>query len=80
MAELRVYTKNGCKVTAGAFKRSFEDKQRSVLKEYGEQIIKEAASKPKDWSIFEKERCNHAINTATQILIRSYGRLHGIAG
>ena len=80
MAELRVYTKNGCKVTASAFKRTHEDKQRSVLKEYGEQIIKEAAKKPKDWSIFEKERCNYAINTATQILIRSYGRLHGVAG
>ena len=80
MAELRVYTRNGCTVTGGAFKRSEGEKQRSILREYGKGRMQNAISGCSDWSIFEKEQYNPAINTATQILIRSYGRQHSMVG
>ncbi len=72
MAELRVYTRNGCRVSGEAFKRSEDEKNRSILKEYGKKRLRNAVRGCSDWSIFEKEPYNPATNTATQILIRSW--------
>lgn len=80
MAELRVYTRNGCVVSGEAFKRTEEEKRRSILLEYGKERLQNAISGCSDWSIFEKEQYNPAINTATQKLIRSYGRLQSMVG
>ena len=80
MAELRVYTRNGCRVSGEAFKRSEDEKNRSILKEYGRERLWNAIRGCSDWSVFEKEQYNPAINTATQILIRSYGRQRSLVG
>lgn len=80
MAELRVYTRNGCKVSASAFRRTDEEKNRSLLKEYGQERLRNAISGCKDWSIFEKEQYIPAINTGTQVLIRSYGKQRSLVG
>jgi len=74
MAELRVYTRNGCSVSGKDFRRPEYEKNRSILKEYGKKRLQNAIHGCWDWSIFEKEQYNPAVNTATQILIRSYGR------
>lgn len=74
MAELRVYTRNGCSVSGKDFRRPEDEKNRSILKEYGKKRLQNAIHGCWDWSIFEKEQYNPAVNTATQILIRSYGR------
>jgi len=78
MAELRVYTRNGCVVTAKDFKRTKQEKERSILKEYAQERIREAIEGYLDWSIFEKEQYNLPTNSATQILIRSYGRFRSL--
>lgn len=80
MAKLRVYIRNGCKVSGDAFKRSEEEKDRSILKEYGKEHLRNAIRGCKDWSLFEKEQYNPAVNTATQILVRSYGRQRSLVG
>ena len=80
MAELRVYTRNGCVVSGGEFKRSEKEKDRSVLREYGKERLRNAISGCTDWSMFEKEQYNPSVNTATQILIRSYGRQRSLVG
>jgi len=74
MAELRVYTRNGCVVSGEAFKRSKEEKERSSLSDYANERLRKAVSGYFDWSIFEKEPYSPAVNSATQILIRSYGQ------
>lgn len=78
MAELRVYTRNGCVVTGKAFKRTDEEKKRSILREYGEERLRNVISGSLDWSIFEKGQYNPAINKGTQVLIRAYGRQHSM--
>ncbi|NLZ27344.1 MAG: ISLre2 family transposase [Firmicutes bacterium] len=80
MAELRVYTRNGCRVSGEDFKRPEEEKNRSILKEYGKERLRNAIRGCSDWSIFEKEPYSPAVNTATQVLIRSYGRLQSLVG
>lgn len=80
MAELRVYTRNGCRVSGEAFKRPENEKNRSILKEYGKERLQNAISGCKDWSVFEKEQYNPAVHTATQILIRSYGKQRSSVG
>jgi hypothetical protein len=60
------------------FRRPEDEKNRSILKEYGEKRLQNAIHGCWDWSIFEKEQYNPAVNTATQILIRSYGRQRGL--
>jgi len=80
MAELRVYTRNGCVVTAKDFKRTKQEKERSIFKEYAQERIREAIDGYLDWSIFEKEQYNLPTNSPTQILIRSYGRLRSLVG
>jgi hypothetical protein len=80
MAELRVYTRNGCVISGEAFKRTEGEKKRSILREYGKERLQNAISGCLDWSIFEKEQYNPAVNTATQILIRSYGRQQNMVG
>lgn len=78
MAELRVYKCNGCEVVREDFRRSEEEKNRSVLSEYARERFKEV-SKPVDWSIFEKESYIMSTNSPMQILIRSYGKQRSIA-
>lgn len=80
MAELRVYTRNSCKVSGEAFKRTEDEKNRSILKEYGIERMRNAIHGCNDWSLFEKEPYRPAVNTATQILIRSYGRQRSLVG
>ena len=80
MAELRVYTRNGCVVTAKDFKRTKQEKERSIFKEYAQERIREAIDGYLDWSIFEKEQYNLPTNSPTKILIRSYGRLRSLVG
>lgn len=80
MAELRVYTRNGCVVSGQAFKRSKEEKERSDLIEYANERLRKAVDGYLDWSIFEKEPYSPAVNSATQMLIRSYGRQHSLVG
>lgn len=80
MAELRVYTRNGCVVTAKDFKRTKQEKERSILKEYAQERIRKTIDGYLDWSIFEKEQYNLPTNSPTQILIRSYGRLRSLVG
>ena len=80
MAELRVYTRNGCKVSGEAFKRKQDEKNRSILREYGKERMRRAISGCSDWSIFEREPYNPAISSATQILIRSFGRQRSLVG
>ena len=80
MAELRVYTRNGCVVTAKDFKRTKQEKERSIFKVYAQERIREAIDGYLDWSIFEKEQYNLPTNSPTQILIRSYGRLRSLVG
>lgn len=80
MAELRVYTRNGCRVSGEAFKRPEDEKNRSILKEYGRERLRNAIHGCSDWSVFEKEPYNPAVNTATQILIRSYGQQRSLVG
>lgn len=79
MAELRVYTKNGCEVVREDFRHSDENKERSVLAEYARELWEEALKKPIDWSIFENGHYIPATNSPTQILIRSYGKMRSIA-
>jgi len=80
MAELRVYTRNGCVVSGELFKRPQEEKGRSALSEYANERLRQAVSGYLDWSIFEKEPYCPAVNSATQMLIRSYGCQHSMAG
>ncbi len=79
MAELRVYKCNGCEVERKDFRRSKEEKNRSVLLEYSRKRFAQINEKPIDWSIFEKESHIASTNSPMQILIRSYGRLRSIA-
>ena len=80
MAELRVYTRNGGMVSGETFKRPNEEKNRSVLTEYGKERIKSGIGGHLNWDIFEKEPYLPASNEATQILIRSYGRQRSLVG
>ena len=69
MAELRVYTRNGCVVTAKDF--GLNRDERSILKEHAQERIRKTIDGYLDWSIFEKEQYNLPTNSPTQILIRS---------
>lgn len=78
IAELRVYVMNGCKVTREDFRRSKEEKQGSILLEYSRKRFEEIRESI-DWSVFERELYIPATHTATQILIRSIGKMRDIA-
>lgn len=80
MAELRVYTRNGCCVSADAFRRSREEKERSALNDYAKERLKDAVCGQFDWSIFDKDSYIPAVNSPTQILIRAYGRQNNFVG
>ena len=80
MAQLRVYTRNGGKVTGDTIRRPREVKEYSFLREYGRERITAAISGCNDWSIFEKAGYVPSINTATQKLIRAYGTQRSFLG
>lgn len=74
MAELRVYKCNGCEVVREDFRRSEEEKNRSIHSEYARVRFEEISNESIDWSIFEKEFYIISTNSPMQVLIRSYGR------
>lgn len=80
MAELRVYTRNGGRVRSSTLKRSIEEKKGSVLKKYAQERLRQAISGCKDWSLFERAVYTPSVNTATQILIRSFGKQRSLVG
>ncbi len=79
MAELRVYRCNGCEVEGKDFRRSKEEKNRSILSEYARDLFEKASKPITNWSIFEKESYIIPTNSPMQLIIRSYGKQRSIA-
>ncbi|MGI6766414.1 MAG: ISLre2 family transposase [Lentihominibacter sp.] len=69
LAKLRVYVKNGGKITAEDFKKG----QKQTYSEYAEQFIKEAITGAVDWTVFEGEPPVFDGASGTQILIQGFG-------
>ena len=74
MVKLRTYIKNGKKITRDSFKNNGSG---SVLyKDYWNMYEEKLLSKKRNWQIFEKEDCNFAEQSATQILVNAYGKMY----
>lgn len=73
LVKLRVYIKNGGRITNKDFKRN--RKSNVSYKEYADKIIKENITGAIDWSIFEPEAPIFNGASGTQVLISTYGSM-----
>lgn len=73
LVKLRVYIKNGGRITNKDFKRNREC--NVSYKEYADKVIKENITGAIDWSIFEPEAPIFNGASGTQVLISNYGSI-----
>mgnify|MGYP000578594342 CR=1 FL=1 len=73
LVKLRVYIKNGGRITNKDFKRN--RKSNVSYKEYADKVIKENITGAIDWSIFEPEVPIFNGASGTQVLISTYGSM-----
>lgn len=73
LVKVRIYLKNGGRITNGDFKRN--QKSNVSYKEYADKVIKENMSGATDWSIFEPETPIFNGTKGTQMLISAYGSM-----
>ena len=73
LVKLRVYIKNGGRITNKDFKRN--RKSNVSYKEYADKVIKENMTGAIDWSIFEPEAPIFNGASGTQVLISTYGSM-----
>ena len=71
LAKLRVYIKNGGEIIADDFKTE----QDQTYSDYADEIINQAMSESKDWTIFDGEPFVFDGTSGTQILIHDIGTL-----
>ena len=69
LTKLRVYKKNGGRISAADFK----DKKKETYSEYADRIIDEAMSGKNDWSIFDGEPLVFDRASGTQTLLHGIG-------
>ena len=74
LTKLRVYEKNGGRITAADFK----EEQKETYIEYADRIIDEVMSGKKDWSIFDGEPLVIDRASGTQRLIQGIGSSRNI--
>lgn len=73
LSKLRVYMKNGGRITADEFKPGSDDKES--YSDYARRVRDEAVAERMDWSIFDKEPPILNGASATQSLIQGMGSL-----
>ena len=73
LSKLRVYMKNGGRITADEFKPGSDDKES--YSDYARRVLDEAVAERMDWSIFDKEPPILNGASATQSLIQGMGSL-----
>ena len=73
LSKLRVYVKNGGKITKKIFEEKDPDTDESY-REYADRMLKEYLSETTDWSIFEAEPPVFDGAKGTQILIKGIGQ------
>lgn len=76
VSDLRTYVINGGKIEGKDFRRNENEKYRSALREYADNMFDMAIEGFHDWSIFEKASLIIDQNSGTQQLLRHLGERH----